>query len=108
MGMFDKDKEIGRELTSVFAEREQFVLEGVRVDPEAVSTDFGLADKSILTVHTLDRPSESFEVTSLGGAIAAKCKQAEAGDFPAVVCWCTVKSKQFGGNATVLQFIRQA
>jgi hypothetical protein len=107
MGMFDKDKEIGRELTSTFAEREEFKLLAVKVDEKAVQTDFGKADKSTLGVQRLDG-GEAFEVTSLGGAIANKCKEAAAGDLPAVVCWLTVTSKQFGKDATVLQFIREA
>lgn len=106
MGMFDKDKEIGRELTSAFAEKEQFVLLGVEVKENEVQTDFGLADKSILTVRSLGGPSDEFEVTSLGGAIANKCKEAVPDDFPAVVCWLTVPSKTYGKDATVLQFIR--
>lgn len=107
MGMFDKDKEIGRDLTTAFAEKEEFVLLGVEVEPESVKTDFGMADKSKLTVRPLNG-GEPFEVTSLGGAIAAKCKEAEPDDFPAVVCWLVVTSKAYGKDATVLQFIRPA
>lgn len=108
MGMFAKDREIGRELTTAFAEREEFKLLGVKVDEKAVKTDFGMADKSILTVEKLGGGGGSFEVTSLGGAIANKCKEAEDSDFPAIVCWLTVPSKQYGNDAKVLQFIREA
>lgn len=107
MGMFDKDKEIGRELTTAFKENEEFVLEGVTVEAAAVKTDFGMADKSTLTVRKVGG-GETFEVTSLGGAIASKCKEAEPDDFPAVVCWLTVESKAYGKDATVLQFVRPA
>jgi hypothetical protein len=107
MGMFDKDKEIGRDLATAFAEKEEFVLISVEVKPEAVKTDFGMADKSILTVRPVGG-GDAFDVTSLGGAIASKCKEAEADDFPAVVCWLTVESKAYGKDATVLQFIRPA
>ena len=106
MGMFDKDKEIGRELTTTFKEGEEFKLLAVKVDPKAVDTDFGKADKTTLTVEKLGGGGGQFEVTSLGGAIANKCKEAEDGDLPAVVCWQTVTSKQYGKDATVLQFIR--
>jgi len=106
MGMFDKDKEIGRELTTAFAERQEFVLRAVAVDPESVSTDYGMADKTTLTVSVLGS-DETFEVTSLGGAIAEKCKKADPDEFPAVVCWVVVTSKTYGKDATVLQFIRE-
>jgi hypothetical protein len=108
MGMFTKDKEIGRELVTAFAEREEFILHSVRVEPEAVQTDFGMADKSILTVSKVGDSNNTFEVTSLAGAIADKCKQADENEFPAIVCWLTVQSKKHGKSATVIQFIREA
>lgn len=107
MSMFDKDKEIGRNLTTVFSAQEEFVLLGVRVEEEKVKTDLGMADKSTLRVRRMNS-NEEFDVTSLGKAIANKCKEAEDSDFPAVVCWLTVPSKTYQSNATVLQFIRPA
>ncbi len=107
MGMFDKDKEIGRELTTAFKQGEEFKLISVSVDEKAVKTDFGMADKSTLTVEKLGGGGQ-FEVTSLGGAIANKCKEADENDLPAIVCWLIVPSKQYGNDATVIQFIREA
>jgi len=105
MGAFDKDKEIGRELTTAFAEKEEFVLLSASVEGSAVKTDFGMADKSTLTVRPVNG-SESFEVTSLGGAIADKMKQLSEDELPCVVCWLKVESKQWGKEATVIQYIR--
>lgn len=105
MGGFDKDKEIGRELTTAFAEKEEFVLVGVKVDDAAVKTDYGMADKSTLTVRPVNG-SETFEVTSLGGAIADKCKAITEDELPCVICWLRVESKQYGKEATVIQYIR--
>lgn len=105
MGMFDKDKEIGRVLTDEFTERQEFILYGVSVDKKTVPTDLGEARKTRMEVAKMDDPSERFECTSLGGAIADKAEQAEGDDFPAVVEWRRVASKK-GNDATVLQFIR--
>lgn len=107
MGMFDKDKEIGRDLTATFKPNEEFILLDVSVQEGAVKTDYGMADKTTLTVRRIGENETAFEVTSLGGAIASKCKEAEPGDLPAIVCWLTVESKAYGKDATVLQFIRQ-
>lgn len=103
MGMFDKDKEIGRTLVSEFAEHEKFILWGAKVVPGPV-TDLGESEKTLLTVSELSAPGEKFEVNTLGSAIASKAKDAEPSDFPAVVKWLQVKSK-YGNDATVLQFI---
>lgn len=105
MGAFDKDKEIGRELTTAFAEKEEFVLISATVKDKAVKTDYGMADKSTLTVRPLDG-DETFEVTSLGGAIADKMKELTDDETPCVVCWLVVPSKQYGKDATVIQYIR--
>lgn len=105
MGMFDKDKEIGRQLTAVFAAKEEFVLYDIHVLEEKVNTTLGDADKTVLTVSSLDDTDTRFEVSTLGSAIANKAREAEPSDFPAVVCWMEVDSN-FGNQATVLQFIR--
>jgi hypothetical protein len=110
MGMFDKDKEIGLALTREFANNEEFALYGVSVQENAVQTDFGWAAKTTLTVARLDtnaRPGPQFQVTTLGGAIADKAREADADDFPCVVKWITVPSKA-GQDATVLQWVRDA
>lgn len=108
MGMFDKDKEVGRQLTSEFKEGEKFILYAVDVDPEAVKTDLGMADKTSMEVARLNDRGERFEVNSLGSAIASKAKEADDSDFPAIVCWLVVDSKKWGTKATVLQFIEAA
>lgn len=105
MGMFDKDKEIGRQMTDVFPPRTEFILWAVQVQENAVVTDFGPADKTEMTVSKTEDPNRKFTVNSLGGAIADKAKQADPDEFPAVVEWFQVNSK-FSNRATVLQFVR--
>lgn len=104
MGMFDKDKEIGRQLHTVFNFGDEFILFGVK-DGGEVRTEIGDAKKTVLEVARKDDPQERFEVSTLASAIAAKAAEAEASDFPAVVQLLKVPSN-FGGTAVVLQFVR--
>jgi hypothetical protein len=105
MGMFAKDKELGRTLDSVFEMRDEFILWGARVEPGPI-TDIGPSEKTVLEVSRLDHPDEKFEVNTLASAIAAKAKEATAGDFPCVVQLLKVESKTYGGKATVLQYVK--
>lgn len=108
MGMFDKDKEIGLQVTEVFATQEEFILWAVSVEPQAVQTDYGMADRTTMTVSKLSDPLEKFDVNTLGGAIADKAKEANPDEFPAVVYWLTVPSKNAArSDATVLRFVRE-
>lgn len=104
MGMFDKDKEIGRVLTSVFDYGDEFVLWNVN-DGGKVDTEIGEARKTVLLVSRKSDPNEKFEVSTLSSAIADKAEKAESGDFPAVVQVLKVPSKK-GNDATVLQFVK--
>lgn len=105
MGMFDKDKEIGLILTNEFERGQEFILHNAVVDAEPVKTDIGDARKTRLTVSKMDAPRDTYEVTTLGSAIADKAEEAEDSDFPAVVKWLQV-SGRFGNDATVLQFVK--
>lgn len=109
MGMFDKDKEIGNQVTSAFQLGEQFVLLGVTQDKDKVATAFGDATKTRMKVCKLAADGKSlhgqpFEVTTLGGAIADKAALATADDFPCVVELRRVATNK-GNPATVLQFV---
>lgn len=108
MGMFDKDKEIGLQLTNEFERGQEFVLHGAAVDAEPINTEIGPARKTRLRVAKLDgnrQAGEPYEVGTLASAIADKAEEAEDADFPAVVKWLEVKSN-YGGMATVLQFVK--
>ena len=105
MGMFDKDKEIGRVLQTVFNFGDEFILRMAEVMPEKVKTDLGDATKTVLTVSRLDSPGEEFEVSTLSSPIAEKAKQLEEGELPAVVQLLEVPSN-FGGKAVVIQYVR--
>src|ERR1700741_2266755 len=103
MGMFDRDKEFGRNLTDAFPPNVEFIVHAARVEDEPVPTELGMAEKAVLTVSRLSEPGEQFEVTTLASAIVEKTREASADDFPAVCCWMTVQSKKWGTQAVVLQ-----
>lgn len=105
MGMFDKDKEIGTIITTVFQLREHFIVWGVRIRNPEYPTPTGTAVQSELTVSKLDNPGEKFEATTLASAIGAKIPEAEASDFPAVCCLAKVPG-QMNSEALVLQFLK--
>lgn len=106
-GMFGKDKEIGAQLQTTIDRGKQFVLWGASVEPEAVKTDLGMADKTTLVVSFLAQPQRKFEVGSLSGAISEKAKDADPADFPCIVYWTKVESKRFPGTeAVVLQWVK--
>lgn len=104
MGMFDKDKSFGVDVTSVFGLGDPFVLWGARVEDELVPTSLGDARKTILVVATLADPTSRREVTTLASAIADKAAEASPGDFPCKVELRKVSSS-FGGTALVLQWL---
>lgn len=105
MGMFDKDKEIGRILTSVYSYGDKFILRNATVEAEPVQTEIGPARKTVLETSPLDKPQDVDTVSTLASAIADKAEQAEPDDFPCVVELLEVNSN-FGNRATVLQFVR--
>ena len=106
MGMFDKDKEIGTLLTSLFAIGEPFILYGVRIKREDYPTEYGPAPQTELRVAKRSNPEETFVVTTLAGSIATKAREAEKSDFPAVVTLGEAFSKKYNRKATVLNFLK--
>lgn len=106
MGMFDKDKELGRQMVGAFNYGDEFIVWDASVDPDKVPTKLGAASKTRLYVSKLDKPFDRFEVNTLASAIAEKAAEAEDGDFPAVVQLIQVPG-QGGSQATVLQFVKQ-
>lgn len=105
MGMFDKDKEIGVDLTSKVAEGVEFILWGAKVDTAAVATRLGDARKTRLLVSAQDRPSDLRELVTLASAIADAAEVADSSDFPAVVFWTKVNTRA-GNTAVVIRFVR--
>jgi hypothetical protein len=105
MGMFDKDKEVGILLTRYIEKREEFILWDARITREDFPTDLGPTPQTALTISRKGDPGTKTVVTTLASAIAAKVREAESGDLPAVVFWTTAPSR-YGGDATVLQFVR--
>jgi|KBSMisStaDraftv2_1062788.scaffolds.fasta_scaffold01564_6 hypothetical protein len=106
MGMFDKDKEIGLILTSHMAEREEFILWDASILRDDFPTTLGHASQVGLEVSRMTGPRERFTVTTLASAIAAKVREAEVTDFPAVVYWAGIYSDKWQRKVTVLQFVR--
>lgn len=104
MGMFDKDKSFGVDVTSVFGLGDPFILWGAAVDDELVPTSLGDARKTRLVVSTLADPAAHREVTTLASAIADKAAEATPADFPCKVELRSVASS-FGGQALVLQWL---
>jgi hypothetical protein len=112
VGMFDKDKSFGVDVTDMFALKTPFYLWGAAVLPERVCTklDNPEADpatwtrKTLLIVSSVDAPAQLVEATSLASAIADKAEQAEPADFP---CRVELRSadSSFGGTALVLQWL---
>lgn len=105
MGMFDKDKEIGLLVTNFAKLGEPFIVWSARIIREDFPTKMGLAVQSGLEVSKLTTPRDRYGCTTLASAIGAKVKEAEGGDFPAVVQLLMVESK-FGRDALVLQFLK--
>lgn len=106
MGMFDKDKEIGTVITNLYPLGQAFIVWGVRIKREDYPTTFGPTPQTELTTSKLDSPNDKYEVTTLAGAIAAKAREAEPSDFPAVVCLAKVPASKGDGDALVLQYLK--
>lgn len=106
MGMFDKDKEIGTIITSFVQNGEPFILWDARIVREDFPTKLGLATQCRLSASKLASPGDRYDTTTLASAIAAKVREAEPGDFPAVVQLAEVPSPTYGGMALVLQFLK--
>lgn len=105
MGMFDKDKEIGIILQNWIPEGTPFILWSARILREDFPTNLGPAVQSGLSVSKLDTPGERYDVTTLASSIAAKVREADVTDFPAVVQTASVPSK-WGREAFVLSFLK--
>lgn len=105
MGMFDKDKEIGLIITRYVQPGEEFILWGVRILREDYPTDLGPAVQSELTVSKVSSPGERYATTTLAQAIAAKVREADPGDFPAICSLAHVPTK-WGQDALVIQFLK--
>jgi len=105
MGMFDKDKEIGVILQNWIAPNTPFIIWGARILREDFPTQIGNATQSGLRVSKVDTPGDRYDVTTLASGIAAKVREAEPTDFPAIVQTIYVNSK-FGNDALVLQFLK--
>jgi hypothetical protein len=121
MGMFTRDKQYGGlRLDQEFRigdvlgvdPGELFVLYDAYVLPEPIETSIGNAEKSVLQCMRLDPETnlpltgELIEVGTLSQAIAAKVKDKEEGDLPAVVRCHMVESKEEKFNdALVMSFV---
>lgn len=105
MGMFDKDKEIGIILQNWAADGEPFILWNARILREDFPTNLGPAVQAGLSVSKMDNPNDRYDVTTLASAIAAKVREADVTDFPAVVQTAHVESK-WGRDALVLSFLK--
>lgn len=105
MGMFDKDKEIGVILQNWVKDGSPFILWDARIIREDFPTALGNAVQSELTVSKLDAPGDEYRVTTLASAIAAKVRESEPSDFPAVVQTAHVDSK-WGRDALVLSYLK--
>lgn len=105
MGMFDKDKEIGLIITRFVELNEQFILWDARIVRDDFPTTLGPTPQSQLTVSKMAEPQDKYVTTTLASAIAAKVREAEPGDFPAVVQLARVESR-FGNDALVVQFLK--
>ncbi len=107
VGMFDKDKEIGRRIDHEFELGAEFIVWDAKIDTEEVSTSIGNARKTRLLVSTLRDPRTMFEAATLGSAIADKVAEATPLDFPAVVKLLKVPSSKSQNDALVIQFVRE-
>jgi hypothetical protein len=108
MGMHDKDKEIGLILQQYVPKREEFILWDASIVRDDFPTDIGPATQVELWISlgTDDtRGQHKVRVTTLAAPIAAKVREAEPDDFPAVMFWSTVQSK-FNNDATVITYVR--
>jgi hypothetical protein len=103
--MFDKDKEIGLIVDRFIGLNTEFILWDARIIREDFPTELGPAVQSQLIVSKMDNPNERYETTSLASAIAAKVREADVTDFPAVVQLNKVASK-YGNDALVIQFVK--
>lgn len=116
VGMFDRDKEFGLDVTDAFQLEVPFILWGAEILPGTITTEFGEARKVRLVVQRITtddgghhKPDGTrFDVTSLHSAIADKVAEAEAGDFPCYVDIREVQSKRYGRTALVLQWLGDA
>ena len=113
-GAWAKDKEIGNVLGSIFeskGEGSTFLLLGA-IEGTTVSTRFGEAQSVRLLVRKLDEHGNptgpAFECSTVESSIVSKMQAATPDDFPAIVRYHEVESRQAGGGvAHVLTFVRK-
>lgn len=107
MGLWDKDKEMGRQLTQIFSYGDEIIVWRLRPDPTPVDVGGGeSANKTWVEVSRVDRPDDLFEVSTLSKPIHEKAELATDEDFPVVCQLLQVETKRALNPATVLQYIR--
>ena len=108
-GLWDRQVLLGGlRLTEVFNEGEDFILWDLEHVGVVDIGDGSQAEKTALTVSTLEKPGEKFTVGTLARAIheMAVAERAD-GDLPAVVKWTRVETKRELQPAVVLIAVRQ-
>lgn len=113
-GAWAKDQEIGNILGEQFdssGEGAIFLLLGAKQGSN-VTTRFGDSESVKMLVRKIDANhtpvGPAFECSTVESAIVSKLLQATADDFPAIVRYHEVPSKQAGGGvAHVLTFVRK-
>ena len=127
MGMFERDRAYGVDLTAAFPltprgvkdngepimQSDQFVLWGARVLPDRIQTrpdrEAGRTDpktwtrKVLLQVASMDAPAHQRTVTTLASAIADKAEKADDG-FPVYVRLGTAAGN-YGRDALVIELL---
>lgn len=104
MGMWDKDKEMGRRLDAVFSIGDYLIVYAAAPDGE-ISTSLGMARKTKLVVAPESAPEDRSEVATLSSTIASKAELADESDFPIVAQLLKVPTDK-GNPALVLQYVR--
>lgn len=104
MGMWDKDKEIGRRIDAVFNINDYLVVWSAQA-AGTVPTDLGEARKTRLVVSSVTDVDNRQEVSTLASAIADKVDGATDADFP-VVCQLLRVPSGKGNDALVLQYVK--
>ena len=108
-GMFAKDKEFGNRLDQLFRLGEPFILYGVRIRDERMTTKMGDQEVAELDVEKLnDRAQGSglrLIANTIASAIVNKAKEATPEDFPCLVELRKVPSR-FTNDALVIQWLK--
>lgn len=109
MGMFDKDKQFGNRLDTMFPLGTPFALFGAELTGETITTKLGESEVAAVRVARLDGSATNaippvLEARTIASAIVDKVRDAEPDDFPALVELRRVPSS-YGTSALVLQFL---